>query len=104
MKQFEEYRQIPDLWSWIVIALIGLSVVGWGLMNVLLVHDRQREWDYGTLPDVPGQSIYSTGQTGGQATPPPQIAPLPPAATRPAATAPAPTTAPATGPRSEGRP
>ena len=62
---------------WIIILVASALIVGWGLLIHALVKDAPRQWDFGTLPDVPAQSIYSSAPTPQSATPPRQISPLP---------------------------
>ena len=63
--------------GWLVVIGLCTVLILWGLANYRLVKDRPRAWDFGVLPDTPGQSAYST------ATPSPtpaglrQVAPLP---------------------------
>lgn len=75
--QFEEYRGISSAASWMIILAFCASLVGWGLFNYWLIPDTPRQWDFGTLPDAPGESIYSTGSTPQDKAPPSQIPPLP---------------------------
>jgi hypothetical protein len=49
--------------SWAIVILFSLVILGWGLAMFLLIRDRPREWDFGALRDVPGQSIYSVDKT-----------------------------------------
>jgi hypothetical protein len=56
--------------GWLIVILISLLVVGWGLLIYKSVRDNRRTWDYGVLPDTPGESIYSIS-------PPPTAAPAP---------------------------
>ena len=66
-----------SLWSWIILLLICAAIIGWGFLQYAFVRDAPREWDYGVLPDAPGQSIYSTAEPAEGRKVPPQIAPLP---------------------------
>jgi hypothetical protein len=52
-----------SLKSWAIVILFSLVILGWGLANFLLIRERPREWDFGALRDVPGQSIYSVDKT-----------------------------------------
>ncbi|MCY2924993.1 MAG: hypothetical protein NT031_06055 [Planctomycetota bacterium] len=64
--------------GWVVLLLICVAMLAWGLAIFHFVPDVPRRWDFGTRPDVPGESIYST-QTTPPATPaaPAQLTPLP---------------------------
>jgi hypothetical protein len=78
MEETEHGRKALPGWGWIVVILISALIIGWGLLNFVLVRDPPRTWHFGTLPDTPSQSIYSTeappAVTGN---PPQQIPPLP---------------------------
>lgn len=50
-----------DAWSWLIISGLAVAVVGWGLLIFVTVGDKGLPpWDYTILPDVPGESAYST--------------------------------------------
>ena len=63
--------------SWTIVILFSLVILGWGLAMFFLIKDRPREWDFGALPDVPGQSIYSVDKTPTTTNAPQQIQALP---------------------------
>ena len=45
---------------WIVIALLLALIFGKGFMAFFVIGDLgQPEWNYGVIPDVPGQSPYA---------------------------------------------
>lgn len=47
--------------SWLIIVGLSAAVVFWGFLIFFTVGDKGLPpWDYGILPDVPGQSVYST--------------------------------------------
>ncbi len=77
MKEYEENREIGSTWSWILMMLLCAFILTWGFAIYALVKDGPREWNYGTLPDAPSQSIYSTEEKSEKANPPRQVAPLP---------------------------
>lgn len=80
MPQYEEYRIIPPPWHWVVLAVFAVALVGWGLWIYGMVGESPRQWDFGALPDTPGEDLYSTDQPGREKLPPRQLAPLPEAA------------------------
>jgi len=82
MKEYEENREIGSTWSWTLMMLFCASILTWGFAIYALVKDGPREWNYGTLPDAPSQSIYSTEEESERANPPRQVAPLPEAKPR----------------------
>jgi len=63
MKTKDESQLGGDMKSWAIVIVFSLGVLGWGLANFLFIRDRPREWDFGALRDVPGQSIYSVDRT-----------------------------------------
>lgn len=75
--EHEEETRISGFWSWAIILAFCACIVGWGLFNFYLIPDRPRQWNFHSLPDTPGASIYSTGQTPQEANAPSQIAPVP---------------------------
>lgn len=73
----EEFRKIKPWRFWAILIAVAISTIGWGLLNYVFIQDISRGWDYGTLPDAPSESIYSSSRPGSQVDPQPQIAPLP---------------------------
>lgn len=72
-KLFDEDKELPHPWEWVIIILFSASIVGWGLLVYRLVPEGSRYWDMGQLPDTPAESIYSTEVPGGNQKVPPQI-------------------------------
>ena len=60
MERYEENRQVGAFWGWAMVFLLTAVIIGWCMFLMMMVEDPPREWDFGTLPDVPAQSIYST--------------------------------------------
>lgn len=55
----EEERS--PIFTWAVISGIALSFLAWGLLIFFVIGDKgPPEWDYSVIPDVPGESAYST--------------------------------------------
>ena len=77
MEDYEENREIGSMWSWTLVMILCAFIITWGFVIHALVKDGPREWNYGTLPDAPSQSIYSTEEASEKAIPPRQVAPLP---------------------------
>jgi hypothetical protein len=47
--------------GWIIAAGLALLFLLYGLSMYLVVGDKgPPEWDFGAIPDIPGQSVYST--------------------------------------------
>ena len=61
---YDENRQLPSPWEWVIIVAFTASIMGYGWLVYLLVQDGPRRWDFGQLPDTPAESIYSTGRPG----------------------------------------
>ena len=82
--------------GWLILVAACAVLIGWGLVIFSSVRDAPRQWDFGALPDVPGESIYSIQSVppplGG--TPPRMMAPLPDSVPLTQKTAPAPQASP----------
>ena len=49
--------------DWIIVLVISVCFLFWGLLIYYAVGDSwPPPWRYGTVPDVPGQSVYSVSQ------------------------------------------
>ena len=71
--------------GWAILLGVCVALILWGLLNYTVIKDRVRTWDFGALPDLPSQSVYSSATPPKGRHPPRQIAPLPeaqPATTR----------------------
>jgi hypothetical protein len=77
MRPYEEYHELPPRWGWLLIVLLCLALIAWGLVNYAVVRDRQRQWDYGALPETPSSSVFTTSQPPAKAPVERQIEPLP---------------------------
>ncbi len=60
MHQHEEHGEIAQPLSWALIVLLTAAVISWCMFIMMMVEDRPRTWDFGALPDVPAESVYST--------------------------------------------
>ncbi len=61
--------------GWLVVIGLALSLFIYGMFAYLVIGDKgPPEWDFGTVPDIPAQSFYSSkpGIRGPQAVPEPQ--------------------------------
>jgi hypothetical protein len=63
--------------GWIVLIVLCSAIVAWGLVAYFTIRDRPRAWDFGVLPDAPGESVYSTQKAPDQLGASTQVAPLP---------------------------
>lgn len=58
--KYEENRQIPQALGWGILILVAISLVAWCMLLMMIIPDTPRQWNFGELPDVPAQSVYST--------------------------------------------
>jgi hypothetical protein len=86
--KFEERREFPSWVPWVLMILSSVATLAWGAFVYLMVPDTPRQWNLGDLPDVPGESIYSSQRTPLKFPPSEQIAPLPEARSRDAGRSP----------------
>jgi len=86
MSEYEHESRKPPRSGWWIVVVICASLAAWGLVQYATIRDAPRQWDFGALPDVPGQSIYSTSQPAQPKPAPPQMQPLPEARTQPGGT------------------
>lgn len=63
--QYEEYKPVRRIWTWVAIVLLAVITLSWGMVTHMAIPDVVRQWDFDTLPDTPAMSPYST-------VPPPQ--------------------------------
>ncbi len=71
LHEYEEYKPISALRSWLAILLLAIVTVGWGMVAHMTIPDVERHWDFDVLPDTPGSSPYATLV-------PPNVSPVPP--------------------------
>ena len=62
----EKYLPHP-YWGWILLIVFSASLLGFGMWLMMNVEDVPREWNFGTYPDTPAESVYATDE------PPPDI-------------------------------
>ena len=71
--ELEEERKIRRmiLRGWIVVCAMSLLFVAYGFLAFFIVGDKgPPDWDDGSVPDVPAQSVYSTYPYSEHAGPP----------------------------------
>jgi hypothetical protein len=59
-KEYEEQTIISSFWSWVFLIVFSLMILGWGMFVEMIVETGPSRWDFGVLPDTPGESVYST--------------------------------------------
>ncbi len=68
-------EQRPSLKGWFYVCGLALFFLLYGLFMFYMIGDKGPPgWDFGTVEDIPGESVYSTNEpiTGGTAAPEPQ--------------------------------
>ena len=82
MSDYEHQSRHSPRSGWWTVLLICACLAAWGLIQYVTIRDAPRQWDFGALPDAPGQSIYSSSRPAQPKVVPPQIQPLPEASVR----------------------
>jgi len=59
-KDYEELTYVSPFWSWVFLIVFSAIILGWGMFVEKMVTTAPAQWDFGVLPDTPGQSVYST--------------------------------------------
>jgi len=73
--KFEPAEEGPSLRGWFYVCGLALFFLLYGLFMFYTIGDKGPPgWDFGTVEDIPGESVYSTNEpiTGGAAAPEPQ--------------------------------
>jgi hypothetical protein len=77
-KEYEEFTVISTFWSWVLLIAFSILIMSWGMFIKMMVgREQPRTWDFGTLPDVPAQSPYSSVKPPVEVNTPLQIQRLP---------------------------
>ena len=76
-KEYEEFVQISTFWSWIFLIAFCVLILSWGMFVEMMVKTQPPHWDFGQLPDTPGESIYSTSSAPADVNIPYQIRRIP---------------------------
>ncbi|MFO0753888.1 MAG: hypothetical protein U0411_11270 [Thermodesulfovibrionales bacterium] len=58
--RYIEYKVLPPFWGWLVLIALTAALLGFGVWAHHIIPDRPRQWNYGSLPDIPAESVYST--------------------------------------------
>ncbi len=60
--EYEEYKSARPLQGWLIVIITAFLTLSWGMVTHMAVPEVVRHWDFGEVPDAPGQSIYSTAK------------------------------------------
>jgi hypothetical protein len=61
MEKYEEYKVLKKpFWGWGILIAFSAAILGWGMFVEMVIQETPRQWDFGTLPDTPAESVYST--------------------------------------------
>ena len=64
----KEEREESNWRAWFLVASLALLFLIYGISMILFVGDKgPPPWDFGTVEDIPGQSVYSTAPSVGGA-------------------------------------
>ncbi len=69
--EYEEYRSGGPMWGWVIVIILAFLTLSWGMVTHMAVPEVVRQWDFGAVPDAPGESVFST-------VPPPRVREAPP--------------------------
>jgi len=58
--QLEEYKVAKPIWGWLIVIVVSILTLSWGMVAHMAVPEVVRQWDFGTVPDAPGESAFST--------------------------------------------
>jgi hypothetical protein len=58
--QYEEYKPLRPVWTWLAILLLAVITLGWAMVTHMAVPDAPRHWDFDVLADTPASSPYAT--------------------------------------------
>ena len=69
--EYEEYKPSGPVQGWIIVIVTAILTLSWGMVTHMAVPEVVRQWDFGAVPDAPGESAFST-------VPPPYVLVVPP--------------------------
>ncbi|MCE5326209.1 MAG: hypothetical protein LLG01_07310 [Planctomycetaceae bacterium] len=61
-ERYEQYLHAKPVWGWVLAISLTLGVVTWCMIFHMFMPDVPRVWDFGAVPDVPAQSVYSSSR------------------------------------------
>ena len=54
-------EEVSAVRTWSIVGAIGAGFLAWGLLIYFVIGDKgPPDWDFSVIPDIPGQSTYST--------------------------------------------
>ncbi|MFZ0389500.1 MAG: hypothetical protein WAN36_03500 [Calditrichia bacterium] len=59
-ERYEEYSVVSQTTGWIIIFAFTALILCWAVFVMVSVPDVPRQWDFGSLPDTPAKSVYSS--------------------------------------------
>jgi len=62
MTQYEENKKTKNSHAWAVIISMSVLLITWFMLNMFLIGEQPRTWDYAIVEDTPAKSIYSTNE------------------------------------------
>ena len=71
----EKQERRKEIRGWLYVCALAFMFLVYGLFMFFMIGDKgPPEWNFGTIEDIPGESVYSTNQpiTGGEGVPEPQ--------------------------------
>ena len=57
----EIQKPLEKIKTWLIVLLMVIGILGYGIVVYVTIGDRGPPgWNYGSIPDVPGESPFST--------------------------------------------
>ncbi len=57
----EIQKPLEKIKTWLIVLLMVIGILGYGIVVYVTIGDRGPPgWNYGAIPDVPGESPFST--------------------------------------------
>ncbi|SPF50901.1 conserved hypothetical protein [Syntrophobacter sp. SbD1] len=54
-------EELSAIKTWSIIAAIAVGFLAWGMLIYFVIGDKGPPgWDFSVIPDIPGQSVYSS--------------------------------------------
>ena len=49
-KKYDEERELPSPWEWVIVTLFSASIIAFGLLVYYIIPEGPRHWDSASLP------------------------------------------------------